>query len=162
VLSYALPGAFPRAWVVPYAAAVSPLDDVATAHMLIDDRFDPARVALVSGAAPKLPAGASSGSVSIVDTSDQSLTMTASTPGLVVLSDTWYPRWRATVDGKPVDVLRVNDCMRGIVAPRAGAVIRLWYDDDHLPWWIALSLIVSLAAAISAVNFRLRRVPPKV
>jgi hypothetical protein len=72
--------------------------------------------------------------------------MTASSPGLVVLSDTWYPRWRATVDGVPSTVYRVNVSMRGVVAPRAGAVVRMWYDDGGLGWECALSILSALAA----------------
>ena len=147
VLTYSLPGLMPRAWVVPRVAR-APIDEDAAAHILIDDRFDPARVAIVAGAPPRIPVDSSPGTIRIVDHDDQSLTMTASSPGLAVLSDTWYPRWRATVDGKPARVLRVDECMRGVVVPRAGAVIRMWYDDDHLPIWTSISLLVSIACLV--------------
>lgn len=39
------------------------------------------------------------------------------TAGLVVLGDRWDPGWRATLDGEPVEVLRINHVLRGVVVP---------------------------------------------
>jgi hypothetical protein len=49
-------------------------------------------------------------------------------PGLLVVADTWMPGWRATVDGKPVTVLRGNRCQRVVPLPAAGEhVVTMWY-----------------------------------
>jgi hypothetical protein len=40
--------------------------------------------------------------------------------GMVILSDTYYPGWKVTVDGHPARLDEVNGCMRGVVVP-AGA-----------------------------------------
>lgn len=149
---YVLDGTFPRAWVVSNAVSVSPTTDVDVVKTLGGSGFDPHQVALVSGNAPKLPRGSMPGAVDIVRANDQSLELRASTPGLVVLSDTWYPRWRATVDGTPATVLRVNSSMRGVVSPHRGAIIRFWYDNHHL----FASVIVSFLSLITLAFLGLR------
>jgi hypothetical protein len=35
-------------------------------------------------------------------------------PGILVLSDAWYPGWRVTVDGQNAEILRVNYALRGV------------------------------------------------
>lgn len=42
------------------------------------------------------------------------------TPGLLVVKDGFYPGWRATIDGKPADVLRVNGMVRGVLVEQSG------------------------------------------
>ncbi|MDM8005338.1 MAG: YfhO family protein [Phycisphaerae bacterium] len=45
------------------------------------------------------------------------LTSSSSVSGLVVLCDMIYPGWRAYVDGRPADILRVNGIFRGVAVP---------------------------------------------
>jgi hypothetical protein len=35
-------------------------------------------------------------------------------PGLLILSDTYYPGWKVTVDGQPAQLLRTNYALRGV------------------------------------------------
>ena len=46
--------------------------------------------------------------------------LTLHQPGVMVLSDSWYPGWTATVDGEPAPLFYVNCGMRGL-ALEAGA-----------------------------------------
>jgi uncharacterized membrane protein YfhO len=41
-------------------------------------------------------------------------------PGYVVLSDTYYPGWEATVDDRPVPILQANGCVRAVPIEDAG------------------------------------------
>lgn len=38
-------------------------------------------------------------------------------PGVLVLSDTYYPGWKVTVDGRPSRLLRANYALRGVYLP---------------------------------------------
>jgi hypothetical protein len=42
---------------------------------------------------------------------------TAASPSLLRLADAWYPGWVATAAGKPLEVLRVNHALMGVVVP---------------------------------------------
>lgn len=138
---YELPGAFPRAWVVPAIRAFAAADDTAVERLAVEN-FDPLREAIVHGPAPAMPAGATAGPAEVLAAGDHVLKLRAGSPGLMVVSDTWYPRWRAMVDGRPAPVLRVNGAMRGVVTPRAGAIVEMRFDEGNLPAFLALSYAI--------------------
>jgi uncharacterized membrane protein YfhO len=77
------------------------------------------------------------------------------TQTMLVLSEVYYPWWRASVDDTDVDVVRVNHAMAGVVVPPGTHVVRLWLR----PWsvWIggtisALTFVLWLALVASAVR----------
>ena len=39
-------------------------------------------------------------------------------PGILVLSDEWFPGWNVTVDGAPASLLRANHALRGVFLPQ--------------------------------------------
>jgi uncharacterized membrane protein YfhO len=50
-------------------------------------------------------------------------------PGLLCLSEIWYPAWRARVDGAPVPVLRAYHSLRAVPVPAGRHVVELFYDS---------------------------------
>lgn len=63
-----------------------------------------------------------SNDVKIIQYAPHSVTVDVSTerPGLLVLTDTFYPGWRAYVDGKRQEICRVNGLVRGVTISTAG------------------------------------------
>ena len=47
--------------------------------------------------------------------------------GMVVLADTWFPGWRATVDGRPVEIHEVYGALRGVVVDGGTHTIEMTY-----------------------------------
>jgi uncharacterized membrane protein YfhO len=75
----------------------------------------------------------------------------ASRRSLLVLTDSWFPGWKATVDGHAAPIERVDYLIRGVAVP-AGAH-RVEFSYAPASWragWILslLALIGILAAAL--------------
>ena len=68
-------------------------------------------------------------------------------PGLVVLRDSFYPGWRATVDGADATVVRANYLFRAVEVPGGKHTVAFRYVPTHLQ----LGLNVSLWAAIATL-----------
>ena len=47
--------------------------------------------------------------------------------GFVVLNDVWHPWWRASVDGKPAEILKANVLFRAVVVPPGKHVVRFTF-----------------------------------
>lgn len=65
------------------------------------------------------------------------------TDGLLVLSDNYYPGWRAFLDGSPTGILRANCAMRAVNVPAGRHVLSFVFG----PPAFFMSMYISLAAA---------------
>jgi hypothetical protein len=78
-------------------------------------------------------------------------------PAILVLSANHYPGWRANVDGRPVDVMRVNYNLRGVAVPAGNHLVAFVYRPKSVLVGLVISLLV-LAALVwwaSGVGARL-------
>ncbi len=65
-------------------------------------------------------------------------------PGFLVLADTWYPDWKALVDGVETDIYRTNGWMRGVSVPAGEHVVEFKYGYSN----ILAGGIISIAALL--------------
>ncbi|MGL5097449.1 MAG: YfhO family protein [Planctomycetia bacterium] len=68
--------------------------------------------------------------------------------GFVVLADTFYPGWTATVDGAPVPILRANRAMRAVPTPAGDHEIVFTYRCRSLEVGAAISAAAWLAVLV--------------
>jgi hypothetical protein len=109
--------------------------------------------------------GSGSGSAAIVSWDiNRIVTETSSDrPELLVLSEIYYPAWKATVDGKKAKVLRADYALRAIAVPAGKHTVVCYYDDDGFTTGLLIT-IVSLLASIGliAVPLPVRKKTPAV
>ncbi len=83
-------------------------------------------------------------------------TVTAPRDGLAVILDPFYPGWTATLDGKPVPILRADYAFQAVPVPAGRHELRLVYHAR----WVALGAAVSLGTllvVLAALALRTRR-----
>jgi hypothetical protein len=82
---------------------------------------DPRRTVLLERAPAGLAAGAARrpGAARIVRYANTEVDVSVDAPdgGLLLLNDVWHPWWRATLDGRPVDILRADVIFRAVTLP---------------------------------------------
>jgi Bacterial membrane protein YfhO len=141
--------ALPRAYLVGSVLGVATQAEAIAA--LRDPGFDPARMAVVEGAsAPDLPSASTDpgavGTVTITDYGQQAVAMTvdAARPALLVLTDSFYPGWHATVDGADVPIMPTDVAFRGVlIAPGQHRVLY-----TYRPASFALGVAVAALAVV--------------
>ncbi len=80
--------------------------------------------------------------------------------GILVLSEIWYPAWKAILDGQETEILRTNYSLRGIAVPKGKHTIVLRYDSSafRLGAWISLAMLLFVVTGIVLLG----RLRPKV
>ncbi len=74
------------------------------------------------------------------------------TPGLLVLSEVYYPAWKAYVDGQPAPVYATDQLLRSVAIPAGEHEVELRYESWALRAGIAISLVALLALVALAVT----------
>ncbi len=68
--------------------------------------------------------------------------------GMVILSDTFVPGWKAEVDGRPAPIYEVNEAMRGVVVPAGAHTLTMQYRPASVLWG-ALLTALGVAGALA-------------
>jgi hypothetical protein len=143
------PEAFPRAWAVH---EVISLPEVGQGRGFMNDHWNELHwKAFTAGPAPQLPYcpdAADQVTVTRYRPSSVDITANLTCDGMVILSDTFYPGWRATVDGKPAQIQEVDFALRGVLVPKGHHDIRYRYR----PWSVYLGALLSFAGVAGVLT----------
>jgi hypothetical protein len=147
------PAALPRA-TIPHAVKVI-ADRNARLQELAAPTHAPADVALLESN-PARAVTAGQGQVEIVEDLPNRVRLEADMTrgGLVRLADSYDSGWRATCNGEPVDVLRVDHALRGVVAPAGRSVIEFRYEPRSFTLGLILAAVGVIATAAISVPWR--------
>jgi uncharacterized membrane protein YfhO len=77
-------------------------------------------------------------------------------PGLLWLSEIWYPAWKAKVDGKVTKVYKADFSFRAIDVPSGNHKITMYFDSDAFRYGMIISL-TALFASICIIGFNFRQ-----
>ncbi|MFZ4396349.1 MAG: hypothetical protein ACOYOU_12070 [Kiritimatiellia bacterium] len=114
---------------------------------------DPAADAVVAALGSEITDDASSGFARIVQERNTEIVIEAQTPrlALLLLADTYYPGWYATVDGQPAPILRANLAHRAVLlTPGTHRVVFAYRPASvrHGLFLTGIGLLLVLAAAL--------------
>jgi hypothetical protein len=141
------PFAFPRAWIVHVASQATAAD----ALVAIDSGRVRARTtALLEEAPPPLAPAANPAADQAVVTAlepDRLVVTTSTTaPGLLVLSEVYYPAWNAYVDQQPVHLYAADGALRAVPVPTGVHTVELRFESVALRVGSAISAAASVLA----------------
>ncbi|MBI2595275.1 YfhO family protein [Candidatus Daviesbacteria bacterium] len=74
--------------------------------------------------------------------------------GLLVLADSYYPGWRATVDGVETKILPVNINQRGVLLRTGEHIVKFKFQPESLKWGIIISALSLLIVTSLVVFFK--------
>jgi hypothetical protein len=161
---YADRNALPRSWVVSDQVVVG--SESRALHEIVAPSFHPMRAVITEHPVPGLSngsEGSTAGAVSrITSYSAQRVVLSVRTrhAGEAILSDTYYPGWKATVNGRPVPINRVDYLLRGVAVPAGVDRVVFTYDPTSYRVGVivsVLALVVIAAALLLAARSRWKR-----
>jgi hypothetical protein len=122
-------------------------DDEEAFALLANPAFDPSRQVILTGAGQA--EGTLEGNARVTELANrQGFTVVSDAPGWLVTSDTFYPGWRATIDGETADIIRANLAFRAVPLPAGTHEVVFSYQ----PVWLTPAVFVSLGGLVLLVT----------
>ena len=134
-------GVLPRAYLVAGARSFGTYDEVL--DYMKAGEFDPRREVLLVGQSGTEPDSAgSAGRVNMAAYGPQEIVMgvEAERDCYLFISDTYYPGWKATVDGESAPVLRANYAFRAVAVTAGAHEVRMTFESAPFRIGIVLSI----------------------
>jgi hypothetical protein len=148
----------PRAWVVNNAAVIESKEE--RLRVLGRGPWDPRRTVILEQypeEAPPVPTEASAGQAKVVSRAPGEYLLEAenAADAYLVLSEAYYPGWRAEIDGNPAEVLPANHLIQAIRLPAGKHHVRFSYRSRFLgPAFVVAFLAAMVPVAIVLVRRR--------
>ena len=153
---YANEFALPRVFLVDRQRTVA--GEGAALRAVSDIGFDGRRVAITERAVPgvgqddggRASAGKPEARLTSYEPERVVATTSADRRSLLVLTDTFYPGWKAAVDGREVPLERVNYFLRGVAVPPGAHRVEMRYEPASFRagWIISLTTALALVTAM--------------
>jgi hypothetical protein len=135
---------------------VKVLNEEETLPYMITGRFDPSREVILSAWAGEGDMSAE-GSYARVDKYGlNSIEITAHTerPCIMVISEIYYPDWKADVNGAETEIMRANYCLRAIELGSGDHKVTMTYRSPIIRASLALSIAAFAISLIMAIAGR--------
>jgi hypothetical protein len=138
--------AFPRARIVHSGLGMPNAQAIASA--VANPAIDLSRTVILLGAPPALDT-CEGGDVDVPRYQPTSVVLQVNSPcrGMVLLADSWFPGWKAYVDGKPARIYRAYNLIRGVVVESGHHEVILIYRPSSVfrgMWMAALGVLLCI------------------
>jgi hypothetical protein len=141
----------PRAYLVGTARQAD-VDEAA--QLLSSGQVDPRKTVLLeSGPLPKTSPGGGSVTWTTRETDRIELAVEAKGDSILVVSDTDYPGWEATVDGVETAILRANITFRAVAVPAGSHKVVMRFRPASARYGLILS-VLAIAAVLASCGRR--------
>ncbi|MDT3738889.1 MAG: YfhO family protein [Candidatus Kapabacteria bacterium] len=145
---YANPAMFPRAFFVDSIKIADPLTILKN---MKEGNFDPSMTAFLESK-PKTaiePAGENA-TVEIVSRKNEYIKLEVNATGnnLIMLSEIYYPLWKAFIDGNETEILKTNYAFRSIIVPQGKHTIEMKLESKGFATGKMLSIISNILLAV--------------
>jgi uncharacterized membrane protein YfhO len=77
--------------------------------------------------------------------------------GLLILTDTFYPGWRAEVDGKPTTIYQADGLVRAVYLGQGEHTIRFTYSPNSFKAGLMIAILSAVVLVVVFTMGRLRR-----
>lgn len=135
---------FPRAFIVTNWEYAPTLQE--QYQILSSSRFNPAKTAILEKTLTKNSFRTKDSSVNITKYENQNVQIEAQTDngGILVLADSFYPGWKAYVDGREAEILAANINQRAVVLEKGKHTVQFVYKPESFKKGAAISLASSV------------------
>ena len=148
---------FPRFFLVHQVRTVGSLEE---ARSLIQNHHVDLRETAIVDKPIELPSGDADGTDAVkigkYEPNAIELSAQASRGALLVLSETYYPGWKAWLDDRPAPIYATDIALRGVLVPAGAHRIRMEFRPAILSVSLGISLATAILLAFSAFLYRRR------
>jgi hypothetical protein len=146
--------AFPRFFLVHQAQAAGSLEEAR--DLILRHQVDLRHSAIVDKTIELAASDGSGDQVRTLRYEPNALEVSTSTAhgGLLVLSETYYPGWKAWLDDVPTPIDSVDIALRGVIVPAGAHRLRMEFHPLILLISLGISLATAILLAISAFVYR--------
>lgn len=114
-----------------------------TIEIMGDPHFDPRRLAILQGEGPKVSAEKGVGEARIITYEPERVVIGVESDqdSLLILTDSHYPGWKATIDGTSTSIYEADILFRGVVIPAGEHIVEFTFEPETY----MIGRIISLA-----------------
>jgi hypothetical protein len=147
----------PRAWL---ATQTKVLDEPSMLAVIRDGKFkdgakwEPETTALIESPLAGITPSGNGGTAQITryEPNQIDLITKSETPSVLVLSENHYPGWRAYVDGRFVDTLRVDYNLRGVALGPGQHTVEFLYRPKSVLAGVAISILTLMVLGVGSLR----------
>jgi hypothetical protein len=130
---------FPRAFLVNQWTEQQ--DTGSSIDAMADPLFDPEKSAVVVSLADGSTPNQGSGVAEVLKYEQESVdvSVTSESGGLLILTDAYYPGWRATIDGEQSTIYQTDGYFRGVVVPPGEHLVEYRFEPGSLRFGVVMT-----------------------